>query len=448
MKKKITFMMYAMACFVAVNAQTVIDSYLSGTPKFVTIGNTTHKVAGPTDLDFNPSNTKELWVSNYGGSAGGSNVIFTNPGEATQKSVYRKDVSASHFIRNCTGMSMGDMNTWCSSQGGPGNNGSAFMGPSLWPSDPNEYAVVNGPNGSHLDMLHQSQYGLGVEAETKNIFYYVDGYSGHVVKYDFKKDHGPGNDDHSDGQVFRYSDIQMMKADYSGGKNPIPNHCVLDKVRGILYVIDGGNKRVLSIDTKTGSVTSSITPYGETLAAYKKLEGASNSVYISGLSGRPVGLEYYKDRLLVTDYESGDILVYDASGTTGKYLGTIKTSGAGTMGIKVGPDEKIYYVNYSEEAVYRIDPNPDALAVKNTEVSSNIIALFPNPSNGIFTLGLTKSGDHKIEVYDALGQLLYNANINTAMNSNLDLRQLPAGVYVLTAKHEGVVQSQKITIVH
>lgn len=65
------------------------------------------------------------------------------------------------------------------------------------------YAEPSGGNGSHLDMLHESPYCQGIASETLNRFWVVDGNLGDIVMYDFKADHGPGNNDHADGVVHR-----------------------------------------------------------------------------------------------------------------------------------------------------------------------------------------------------------------------------------------------------
>ena len=88
------------------------------------------------------------------------------------------------------------------------------MGPALWPSSLDHFAVENQNNedgllGSHIDMLHESPYGVGIAHDYDNVYWYNDGYYGELVRYDFMMDHDTGGHDHSDGVVQRYSEIQL-----------------------------------------------------------------------------------------------------------------------------------------------------------------------------------------------------------------------------------------------
>ena len=109
------------------------------------------------------------------------------------------------------------------------------MGPTLWPSSLDHFAMENQDNangllGSHIDMNHESPYGVGIAHDSGNSYWYNDGYYGELVYYDFQIDHDTGADDHSDGIVRRYSEIQMNH--YYG----VPGHMILDKDTGILYL--------------------------------------------------------------------------------------------------------------------------------------------------------------------------------------------------------------------
>lgn len=65
---------------------------------------------------------------------------------------------------------------------------------------------------------------MGVEWEEENVFWVNDGYNENIVRYDFGEDHGPGNDDHSDGIVHRYTEIPVNRID-----DHIANHLALDQ---------------------------------------------------------------------------------------------------------------------------------------------------------------------------------------------------------------------------
>ena len=43
---------------------------------------------------------------------------------------------------------------------------------------------------------------MGIAHKEDNAFFIFDGNTGDIVLYDFKQDHGPGNADHSDGEIY------------------------------------------------------------------------------------------------------------------------------------------------------------------------------------------------------------------------------------------------------
>jgi hypothetical protein len=60
----------------------------------------------------------------------------------------------------------------------------------------------------------------------------------------------------------------------------------------------------------------------------------------------------------VSDYASGEVIIYDISADPPFELGRINTGNENNiMGIKIGPDQKIWYVNYDRDEVIRIDYN-------------------------------------------------------------------------------------------
>src|SRR5262249_13195263 len=151
-------------------------------------------------------------------------VILFDPGTEKQRAEKRRDVYADHFMDEVSSMSFGANNTFASCQESRNEmNPSApdFMGPTLWSGDLAIFAKVNqgsgGLEGSHLDMLHDSPLCMGIAHESANIYWVFDGKNGHVARYDFQKDHGPGHTDHSDGIVRRYPEATLSRvADIPG----------------------------------------------------------------------------------------------------------------------------------------------------------------------------------------------------------------------------------------
>src|SRR5947199_7075163 len=107
------------------------------------------------------------------------------------------------------------------------------MGPTLWSSDLDIFAELN-PHGlgSHLDMLHNSPNCMGIAWQESNIYWAFSGKDNAIFKYDFKTDDGIGNDDHSDGESYRYVKGQVRRV--AG----VPSHLVYRKEDRMLYIAD------------------------------------------------------------------------------------------------------------------------------------------------------------------------------------------------------------------
>lgn len=407
----------------------IIDGYLSVTPTFTVIGTAADDLDNPRDLDFHPILTRnELWVINKNGQpTGGSTVTYYDAGEATQTSEWRRDGNAWHFMSLPTGIAFSDDNgNFATSHGifdANHDGGDPFTGPSLWSSDPLIYAQPSGGNGSHLDMLHESPQAQGITHESGNRFWLFDGSQSDIVMYDFNEDHGPGNDDHSDGEILRYADVVVQK----DPNDHVASHLVLDKETNWLYVVDYGNQRVFRMDITSGTVGGAPTfgPF-EPLAQYEMVTGYTyEDVVTSGLV-EPSGIDVIGDRMIVSDHSNGDIIIYDISSMPATELGRIQTGDPGIMGVKIGPDGRIWYVNASLNQVARVD----GINV-GVEEEFNVaeFVVYPNPSNGTINVQRTGKVDatYQIRVLNALGAVVYTQASNEVMNTlNLNL---PAGVY-------------------
>src|SRR6185436_15383106 len=184
----------------------------------------------------------------------------TNPGTGQQTVETRVDAYARHFMDKVTSIAFGAQNRFASCQESHDDWNDVpqapddFMGPTLWLADLDVFARIGQtmpydpkkPEGSHLDMLHQSPLCMGIAWDRDNVYWAFDGTHGDLVRYDFQQDHGPGGADHSDGIVRRYGDAKVTRVD------GVPGHLALDHASGLLYVADTGGGRVMVLDTNTG----------------------------------------------------------------------------------------------------------------------------------------------------------------------------------------------------
>ena len=97
-----------------------------------------------------------------------------------------------------------------------------------------------------------------------------------------------------------------------------------------------------------------------------------------------------------------------------------------------------------------VPAGPGGLAVNEVKGESENVKVFPNPSNGVFSVSITNYElgiTNRMEVYNALGQKVYTANIN-ASTAQLDLSNQAAGVYMykVISKTGGLVGEGKLII--
>lgn len=382
MKQLLPFLSIALILQQAHGQVPVLDRYLTDPLVYTEIVTSTAQVNLPRDLDFKP-HTNELWVMNRGSSAGGSMVIVQNAGLPGQTSEYRKDTHSGHFMIQASAMAFSPNGEWASVNEiqNTSSASSTFMGPALWSGDLNLFAEVfqnnwvsGKPLGSHLDMLHQSPFAMGIASDSAKVYYVMDGHFGNICRYDFVQDHGPGYDYHGSGKIWRYTDVPVSRVPN------VPSHMVLDRENGWLYFIDGGAKQIKRMNVNSGSITGNLTvpsTSNEPLAGYFNVQGAVVEV-VDTWTTQPSGIDHIPGRLIVSDHTTGDIRLYDVSGAPA-LLGTISTGHASIMGVKVGPDGRIWYTHYNGNRVVRIDPQPLANdAAIRAIVSPSTIATTPN----------------------------------------------------------------------
>ena len=374
-KKQLALFMLAILLFsipsyaTAAKEAVMVEQFGMGFDETV-IADSSDALSNPRDLEFHPGRANELWIANqYTDSI----TIVENTGLENQVSQNRQDSNRNHFLEEVSAIAFGayhpefdwqwgsaqeTANTFCG-QASPNN----FMGPTLWPSSLSHFAVENQNNGngllgSHLDMNHESPYGVGIAHDSDNAYWYNDGYYEELVYYDFQDDHDTGRDYHSDAIVRRYSEVELTHI------MGVPGHMTLDDDSGILYIADPGANRVLWVNTDDSS-TSTQNIYSdssrmETLEEYSSITNVEWGVLASGLN-MPSGIVLDDDQLFVSEYGNGQIVAYDlsSSGKAATETDSIQTSATSIMGLEIGPNGHLYYVDYGQDEVVRIDPYMD-----------------------------------------------------------------------------------------
>jgi len=97
------------------------------------------------------------------------------------------------------------------------------------------------------------------------------------------------------------------------------------------------------------------------------------------------------------------------------------------------------------------DPNaPDYSALSlanamNHQAAENTISIYPNPSNGLYTIELADCTDASIEIYNVLGKKVKSMQ-QTATKTTVDLTGFPKGIYFVNTRSNGELISKKIIL--
>ena len=308
----------------------------------------------PTDLQFNPSKTTELWVVNYQDD---SALIFENPGAPEMTFERRRDPAASHFMKQPPALSFGVvLPEWnqsfavCGDDDVGGSSATDFIGPALFSADLSIFAEQTPDGlGSHLDMLHSTSFCRGIEHMADNIYFAFNAQKSAIDRYDFKVDHGPGNDDHSDGEILRYVEGAVK------GVDGVPSHLAYDASDGQLYIADTGNARIAKLDTNSGTMGASFDGL-EFIGLRNYMDGATIvDVVPAGTVQQPAGIELHDDLIFVSDIATSRFYAFDKTGKLVRTLDTGFPPGS-LVGFTFGPDGKIWFVDHLSSRIFRIDP--------------------------------------------------------------------------------------------
>ena len=307
----------------------------------------------PVDLEFNPRRTKELWVTNYVTS---HVSIITNPGKANQTVQELRDPAYSHFMLQPPAIAFGTPHPQWGQQfgtcGDGDNGGNFFMGTTLYTADSRYFGKqTEEGRGTHLDMLHSTSLCRGIAwGGTGNQYWAFNSQAKSIDFYDFRIEHLPGDDDHSDGVIRRFWKNQVK------GVNGLVSHLSFNLEDKKLYVADTGNKRILVLDP---SVASSVAPLSgnEPIAERMYFESPVKVLVPTGVTLQaPSGIEASGGLVFVSDAATSKIHAFKiADGSLVKTLATNLPPGS-LAGLNFGPDGKIYFVDRKTSRVFRIDP--------------------------------------------------------------------------------------------
>ncbi len=129
---------------------------------------------------------------------------------------------------------------------------------------------------------------------------------------------------------------------------------VLDAGKKWLYIVSGPQEKILLANIQTGRKKQDLNLINELLAEHWEMEGKEFEVFAEAGFQKAAGIEIKDNRVFVSDYETGDIIAFDVNSK--KEIGRIATGNKGIVGIKVGPEGKLWYVNALRNEVVGVSP--------------------------------------------------------------------------------------------
>ena len=93
---------------------------------------------------------------------------------------------------------------------------------------------------------------------------------------------------------------------------------------------------------------------------------------------------------------------------------------------------------------------PFQTTVSASDVASVVenISVFPNPSDGNFTISSPEETISNVTVFDAVGKNVFSQNVDNQDNTTLNVSFLPQGIYTFRVKKERTTSIVKIVIQH
>lgn len=141
------------------------------------------------------------------------------------------------------------------------------------------------------------------------------------------------------------------------------------------------------------------------------------------------------------------------SGATGTGTGAVTalTDYFYTLNSLIGQPNVIFRIVFeSDDSTFDLGVNIDNFIIDGTLSNQDFelknIAIYPNPSTGLFTVSTGNKAIDKIEVYDVSGKVVLSADNFSGVNSQstLDLRNVSGGIYFVKISSEGLSTVKRV----
>ncbi|MCD4682050.1 MAG: T9SS type A sorting domain-containing protein [Bacteroidales bacterium] len=210
---------------------------------------------------------------------------------------------------------------------------------------------------------------------------------------------------------------------------------------GVCY--DNINDRVIFTHSQSSvSYLKSISPEGGDITTVFYVEG-----YLEGVIMHPDG-HFYISSWGTLDGIWGNEPVYK-SNLVNSWKYEISNDNNRPFGMCVGYDNHLVVCNWGSHSLNFIDL--DLFGVDDNKLADQNINIYPNPSNGYFTISLKDVKEKEIDltITDITGQKVFSDQIddgNFMIDKAYDLRHLPSGTYILILRGRNSVVQGKLII--
>ena len=100
---------------------------------------------------------------------------------------------------------------------------------------------------------------------------------------------------------------------------------------------------------------------------------------------------------------------------------------------------------YTISQIPMLRMNFEPVNVSVNGFKESIFNVYPNPTNGVFSIDLEVIGSYDVSVYNVLGQTVLSTSIHT-VNNQIDLSTFNKGIYTVELKDGDVVYTEKVVV--
>ena len=115
-------------------------------------------------------------------------------------------------------------------------------------------------------------------------------------------------------------------------------------------------------------------------------------------------------------------------------------------GCDIGTGGFAYWYGGSDYLIrMNFGPSPWTMGTEINDIENSQFTMYPNPTNGVFTIELDDNEKYDVSVNNVLGQTVYSTTTD-GINTNIDLSNFDKGVYNVELKNKNSIYTEKVII--